>query len=125
MNTQHPTFGNGKICYLQIPSLDITTSAGFYQQVFGWTIRSRADGSVSFDDGVGEVSGEWVLDREPAVYPGMAISIMVNDIEVTMNLIEQLGGEILSTETAGGHNMASFKDPSGNIMGLYEHKTSA
>src|SRR5580700_6875917 len=47
-----PTFGNGKICYVEIPAESVDISAAFYERVFDWTIRTRADGSVSFDDGV-------------------------------------------------------------------------
>ena len=43
-----PTLGNGKICYIQIPSADIARSAGFYQGVFGWRIRQRSDGTSAF-----------------------------------------------------------------------------
>jgi len=35
----HPTFGNGKICYIEIPAIDIALSAAFYEKVFGWRIR--------------------------------------------------------------------------------------
>ncbi|WP_315823708.1 hypothetical protein [Paraflavitalea speifideaquila] len=42
---------------LELPALAIAVSAAFYNTVFGWQIRERPDGSVSFDDGVGEVSG--------------------------------------------------------------------
>lgn len=51
-----PTLGNGKICYVQIPTTDIEKSAEFYKRVFGWNVRQRGDGSTAFDDGVGEVS---------------------------------------------------------------------
>ena len=58
---KHPTTGNGKVCYIEMPAADIKTSASFYQSVFGWNIRTRGDGSFAFDDGVGEVSGTWVV----------------------------------------------------------------
>ena len=58
-----PTFGNGKICYIEIPATDVARSADFYAKVFGWNVRRRGDGSTAFDDGVGEVSGTWVLGR--------------------------------------------------------------
>jgi hypothetical protein len=51
-----PTLANGKICYIEIPAVDVRTSADFYQKVFGWHIRQRGDGSIAFDDGAGEVS---------------------------------------------------------------------
>ena len=40
-----PTFGNGKICYIQIPATDIARSAQFYQRVFGWTVRKNREGT--------------------------------------------------------------------------------
>ena len=51
---QRPTTGNGKICYVEMPALDIERSAAFYAGVFGWPIRQRGDGSTAFDDGVGD-----------------------------------------------------------------------
>ena len=47
-----PTLGNGKICYIEIPAVDIQRSADFYSAVFGWTTRQRGDGRLAFDDGV-------------------------------------------------------------------------
>jgi hypothetical protein len=38
------TYGNGKICYLEIPAIDIDGSVAFYKTVFGWNIRTRGDG---------------------------------------------------------------------------------
>jgi len=37
-----PTLGNGKICYIEIPAADIERSVSFYQEVFGWNVRTRA-----------------------------------------------------------------------------------
>src|SRR5207248_7900986 len=74
MNDMPPTLRNGKICYIQIPATDIARSADFYRSVFGWNIRQREHGTA-FDDGVGEVSGEWVLDRPPALEPGLLIDV--------------------------------------------------
>ena len=40
-----PTSNHGKICYLQIPAIDVDTSARFYHEVFGWPLRSHDDGT--------------------------------------------------------------------------------
>jgi predicted enzyme related to lactoylglutathione lyase len=45
-----PRFANGKICYIEIPSVDATRSAEFYTKVFGWNIRKPGDRSLAFDD---------------------------------------------------------------------------
>lgn len=50
-----PTLAHGKICYVEISALDVERSAAFYEQVLGWSIRRRDDGSIAFDDGVQEV----------------------------------------------------------------------
>lgn len=59
----HPTFANGKICYIEHPATDVSESS-FYHKVFGWKIRRRGDGSISVDDAVSEVSGTWRTDRK-------------------------------------------------------------
>ncbi len=66
-----PTFANGKIGYIEMPATDSSRSAEFYQQVFDWKIRKRGDGSTAFDDGVGQVSGTWLLGRPPSPTPGL------------------------------------------------------
>src|SRR5689334_9195585 len=90
-----PTLGHGKICYFQIPSVDPRRSADFYQKVFGWNVRQRGDGSLAFDDGVGEVSGTWVRGRPPMMEPGLLVYIMVDSVRATMDAVVANGGEIV------------------------------
>src|SRR5579864_2621992 len=116
-----PTFANGKICYIEIPATDIARSADFYKQVFGWKIRQRGDGSTAFDDGVGEVSGTWVLRRPPAKEPGLLIYIMVDSVAATVEAIVASGGEIVQPIGADAPEItARFRDPGGNVIGLYQ-----
>src|SRR5258705_7368185 len=90
-----PTFSNGKICYIEMPATDIARSADFYGKVFGWKIRQRGDGSTAFDDGVGEVSGTWVLRRPPSAQPGLLIYIMVDSVVAAIEAVVANGGEIV------------------------------
>ena len=116
-----PTLGNGKICYIQIPATEIARSARFYQNVFGWGIRRRDNGSTAFDDGVGEVSGEWVTGRSPSTEPGLLFYIMVDSVSETIDAIIAHGGEIV--QPVGGDApeiTARFRDPGGNIIGIYQ-----
>ena len=116
-----PTFGNGKICYIEIPATDIERSAEFYGKVFGWQIRKRGDGSVAFDDGVGQVSGTWVLARPPASTPGLMVYIMVDSITATIDLIIANGCDIVQPVGADHPEItARFRDPGGNVLGLYQ-----
>lgn len=115
-----PTLGNGKICYLQIPTRDIQKSADFYRRVFGWSVRQRGDGTTAFDDGVGEVSGEWVLNRQPAE-PGVLVHIMVDSVAKALELVLANGGEVVNPIGVDpGEITAHFRDPMGNVFGLYQ-----
>ena len=116
-----PTFGNGKICYIEIPATDIGRSADFYQKAFGWQVRTRGDGSTAFDDGVGQVSGTWVVGRPPATEPGLLIYIMVDNIEAAIEQVVANGGEIVQPIGADAPEItARFRDPAGNVLGLYQ-----
>jgi uncharacterized protein len=119
-----PTFANGKICYIEIPATDIAASSDFYRKVFGWNIRKRDDGSISFDDGVGEVSGTWVLGRSPMSDVGLLIYIMVDNVSATVDLIVANGGKITQPIGADAPEItARFRDPGGNVLGLYQQRS--
>jgi uncharacterized protein len=116
-----PTFGNGKICYIEIPATDIARSSEFYRRVFGWNIRTRGDGSIAFDDGVGQVSGTWVMGRPPATKPGLLVYIMVDSVATTVDAVIASGGEIVQPIGADAPEItARFRDPGGNVVGLYQ-----
>jgi predicted enzyme related to lactoylglutathione lyase len=121
-----PDYGNGKICYVEIPAVDIQRSAEFYMNAFGWKTRTRGDGSLAFDDGVGQVSGTWVLGRKPMTDVGLLIYIMVDDIQATVVKVTAAGGEIVQPVGADAPEItARFRDPGGNILGLYQQPTSS
>jgi hypothetical protein len=118
-----PTFGNGKICYLELPSRDVEESAAFYHAVCDWRIRSRSDGSVAFDDGVGEVSGTFRTDRKPVAEIGLLVHIMIDDMAKTIQKVKEHGGAIVQDVGADAPEITAwFRDPSGNILGLYQER---
>ncbi|HZC04877.1 MAG TPA: VOC family protein [Ktedonobacterales bacterium] len=115
-----PNYRTGKICYLEIPANDIAESARFYQQVFGWHVRQRGDGSTAFDDTTHEVSGSWVSGRPPAT-SGIQVHIMVADINAAIAAITAAGGEIVQpVDPSASEVYALFTDPAGNVLGIYQ-----
>ena len=81
----------------------------------------RGDGSVAFDDGVGQVSGVWVLGRPPAATPGLLVYVMVDNAAATLEAIVAKGGEIVQQIGADAPEItARFRDPGGNVIGLYQ-----
>ena len=116
-----PTRGNGKICYLEIPTTDVARSVRFYQGVFGWQVRRRGDGATAFDDGVGEVSGAWVTGRPPSGVPGLLLYVMVDSVAATVEAVLAHGGRIVQPiGTDAPEVTARFADPNGNVLGLYQ-----
>ena len=120
-----PTLANGKVCYIEMPTTDIRRSADFYQEVFGWRVRQRGDGSTAFDDTTGQVSGSWVLGRPPAE-PGLLVYIMVDSVRTTIDAIMAHGCEIVQPVGMDAPEItARFRDPGGNVIGLYQQPPSS
>src|SRR5438309_11943845 len=120
-----PTLANGKICYGEIPAADVGRSADFYGKVFSWKIRRRGDGSTAFDDAVGEVSGTWVTGRPSSGEPGLLFYVMVDSVAETLDAIRAHGGEVVQPIGVDAPEVtARFRDPAGNVIGLYQQPRS-
>ena len=120
-NENRPTLSNGKICYVEIPAIDVNISVRFYQEVFGWQVRQRGDGSIAFDDTVGEVSGTWVAGRRSSGEPGILIYIMVDSVAAAIEAVVASGGKIVQPIGMDAPEItARFSDPAGNVFGLYQ-----
>jgi predicted enzyme related to lactoylglutathione lyase len=119
-----PDFGHGKICYLVMPARDVRESAEFYSKVFRWQTRTRGDGSTAFDDGVGQVSGTWIAGLPADEAPRIMIHIMVDDAVATLEAIRAHGGTIVQPIGADHPEItAHFRDPAGNVLGIYQHRS--
>jgi predicted enzyme related to lactoylglutathione lyase len=116
-----PTLANGKICYIEMPAVDIRRSADFYAKVFAWNIRQRGDGRTAFDDTTGQVSGAWVVGRPPLTQPGLLVYIMVDSVAASLEAVVANGGELVQPIGADAPEItARFRDPGGNVIGLYQ-----
>jgi predicted enzyme related to lactoylglutathione lyase len=121
--TEHASQGwrTGKLCYVEVPATNIARSAEFYERAFGWKMRQRGDGSVAFDDTVGQVSGTFVTGRPPASEPGFLIYVMVADAKTALDALVAGGGEVVRpVDPASREVFAWFKDPGGNVLGVYQ-----
>lgn len=96
-------------------------SASFYKKVFGWQVRERSDGQIAFDDAVKEVSGTWVIGRNPTTEPGLLIYIMVDNVSSMLKSIVSHGGKVIQPIGLDDPEItARFSDPFGNVFGLYQ-----
>ena len=116
-----PASANGKICYIEIPAVDIQRSAEFYAKLFGWRLRQRGDGHTAFDDTTGQVSGTWVLGRPPSAEPGLLFYIMVDSVAAAVDAVAAAGCAIVQPIGVDAPEItARFRDPGGNVIGLYQ-----
>ena len=111
----------GEIRYVQIRAADVEASARFYETVFGWRTRTNSAGELSFDDTSGRISGSWVTGRAPAREAGLLVWVIVDDVDVTLEKITGAGGEVVSPSTPQqeGEAIATFRDPAGNVLGIF------
>ncbi len=110
-------------CYLEIPAIDLSQSIAFYEKVFGWDIRHRESNHPSFADATGCVSAAWVTGRKISAEPGLLPYIIVDSIDATLAQAEANGAAIIDgphLDSPGGQWIATFRDPAGNVMALYQ-----
>jgi predicted enzyme related to lactoylglutathione lyase len=88
--------------------------------VFGWTVdTNRSD--PSFEDGTGHVIGHFVADHAVAGEAGVRPYIYVDSVDDAMRQVSAHGGLVLEVPYPEGDLwMATFRDPTGNVMGIWQ-----
>jgi len=118
---QAGVFRAGGISYLRIPAPDPRRSAAFYQAVFGWELRGAAD-DPSFQDGTGHVIGHFMRDLAVAGEAGVQPYIYVESIDDTLEKLGARGAELVTEPYPEGDLwVATFRDPGGNVIGVWQH----
>jgi len=106
---------------LEIPAVDTERSAAFYEAVFGWYVRRRDNGDFSFDDRSGDLIGAWVIGRAVSREPGLLPFIYVDHIDDIINRVVTQGGEVIKPPYSEGDLwVATFRDPAGNVIGVWQ-----
>jgi uncharacterized protein len=110
---------HGQVCYLQMPAVDATRAAAFYEAVFGWQTEHPYQDFVSPG-----LIGQWVPGRPPAPGAGPMIWIAVDDLAETLAQATKHGGEVKDSPTPDGPDrmLATITDPEGNPIGLASHR---
>jgi uncharacterized protein len=118
-------FRRGGISYLRIPAADPQGAAAFYAGVFGWTVDAdRPD--PSFEDGTGHVIGHLVPDAATAGEAGIRPYIYVESVDATLEKVVANGGErVEAPYPEGDLRVATFRDPSGNVIGVWQRAAGA
>jgi uncharacterized protein len=125
----------GRIVHFEIPFDDGERARRFYQDAFGWYVQHIPDMDYTMvtsgpttEQGMpsepGYINGG-MLSRGLASSPGPVITVDVDSIDTALERIEKLGGAtVLARQPVGNMGFAAyFKDPEGNVMGLWETAT--
>jgi predicted enzyme related to lactoylglutathione lyase len=107
------------ISYLRLPAPEPERSAAFYAAVFGWEIHG--DTEPAFTDGSGHMIGHFKADLPVAGSAGVRPYIYVESVDATLERIAGAGGETATEPYAEGDLwVASFRDPAGNDVGVWQ-----
>ena len=118
--------------WVEIRTEDIEKTARFYESLFGWKITKKETGEGLdvwlFDTGgkprIQNLRRGGILAMPKGAPPGIVVYVLVDDIDATLMRVRNLGGLVIShKDRVGGGCGAFFKDPSGNLFGLYEEET--
>jgi len=117
---------NGKICYIEFPTTD-TALGEFLSASFGWKVRKRGNGSTAFDDTTGEVCGTWVLGRLRPRPPQSPVSCFTSGLTAWPRQSTQWSATAAKLCRRSARTLQrllpDFRDPSGNVIGLYQQPT--
>jgi len=120
----------GRVIHFEITSKEPEKAADFYQRVFGWRF-DKWEGPIDYllvttgDEGEPGINGG--LGPRGEEQPGIVNTIDVNDARKAVEMIEKVGGKILSPIHAVpgiGWN-AYFVDPDGNQRGIMQDDPNA
>jgi predicted enzyme related to lactoylglutathione lyase len=114
-------FGHGRLSYIQIPATNVRESGAFYSRVFGWEIRGGRDDHLGFSDATGDMIGAWITGRTVSRDPGVLPYIYVHGVDAILERVRTCGGEVVKPPYAEGALwVATFRDPAGNVIGVWQ-----
>ena len=115
------------ISYIELPATEFEDTKAFYTAAFGWSWVDYGPSYAAFV-GAGIEVGLNAEATPAATHPsgaenaiGPFVLFAANDLEAMERKIRDARGEIVSGPYAypGGHRF-HFRDPSGNILGVYK-----
>jgi predicted enzyme related to lactoylglutathione lyase len=123
-----------KVVHFEIPAEDLDRAKKFYGTVFGWSLETMSmpggqytsvmttpvDQQTQMPTEPGAINGG-MMERNAST-PAPVITIDVEAIDAALQNVEAEGGSTVQprTEIPGMGAFAYFKDPEGNVMGLWE-----
>jgi uncharacterized protein len=114
--TRPPSDGDGAaVDWFEVLGADAGRSQAFYAELFGWEVPRSPYGLVTA--GIGGGIGAGGESRWATVYAS------VTDVEAALARAESLGGRrVYGPNPVDDHtDSGAFRDPAGNLVGVYRH----
>lgn len=120
-----------RVVHFEIPYEDGDRARAFYGEAFGWDLQAWSEGEYTLvttgptgESGASEpgfINGGMFEREAPLGSP--VIVIAVDDIDASLATVERLGGTtVVAKQPVGDMGWAAyFKDPEGNLMGLFQN----
>jgi len=118
--------GIGEFSWHELATTDYEAAFGFYSTLFGWEMTEKMDmggGAIYQMYGGGDQTLGGMFNK-PAEMPGppfWLFYISVPDVEVSVEKVRELGGQVLNgpMEVPGGDKVAQCCDPQGAAFALH------
>jgi len=110
------------ITHIEIPVKDAKAAAKFYQAVFEWNITEFEEMNYTTFAAEGGTGGGFNPVSEENPVGNVLVYINTPDLKASLEQIRANGGTVLmeSYEIPAVGTMATFKDPTGNLLALLE-----
>ncbi len=120
---------SNRVVHFEIPCDNPEKTISFFKEAFGWNFQQFGPEpywmAITGDEKSPGINGAIMKKKDPA--QPLVNSIMVEEIDTAIKKVEAAGGKIvvqkMSIPTVGW--MAYFKDPDGNIHGLWQEDKNA
>ena len=109
------------VVHVEIPAANVQAAGKFYQELLGWKIsHDDAMNYSMWEAGDGSGGGFPEVSKD-APAGQVLVYIASDDIDADLKKVEKLGGKVVQpkTEIPNMGWFGMFKDPTGNVLGLY------
>jgi len=105
-----------RVDYVEFAAEDLPTIKAFYKQAFGWEFEDWGEDYTSFSES--GLEGGFRGGERPV--PGTTLVILyADDLDISEKRVLSAGGEILERHDFPGGKRFHFRDPAGNILGVW------
>jgi len=124
---------SGEVGHFEIPADNLERARKFYQSVFGWSlnhdpkldytmVRTGPSDAPGMPKAPGYIGGGIAKRGGALLHP--TVTVVVDEILDAEKSVEKNGGKVVQKKQPIGDGsmgfMAYFKDPEGNVVGLYQ-----